>query len=461
LGHGACEFLRESMMERGDEYQMVVCNTTGAIAIYNKARDLFMSPMADGPLRFFRSETGKGFALDTMTKYGRRFSVISIPYSLKLLIQELAAINIQLRIVTEDNLQQIDSMAFSDNMNRLTLKPDMTPDKLVKEMERALRTGEAPVRTPRPLNTIEEKEYDKEQMEIEATNKAKREFQEKERQRREDELREKGSPAYPDGSPQYPDVSPTYVPPEGYVSEYPQTSPAYVPYSNESSLNAVSPAYIPGTPESSATTLGGSAHSVADFELGEQVYFTRSADLGLQQNHAWTIAKKGGSLLTLTTNRESVMGGDSRGGISTNLTNSDLVQIAKPDELMKYDAYSQWQEQRAGARQQMLEQQQYMAQQPIMQNPMPQVPQINIKMVGGNDFSKGEESGNGGSGSDSNSISVSGGATDSNAFNNLVIPPSMKGGDSSFKKDEPPKKSEKTIMGGLADFGSLVINKIM
>ena len=477
LGHGACEFLRESMMERGDEYQMVVCNTTGAIAIYNKARDLFMSPMADGPLRFFRSETGKGFALDTMTKYGRRFSVISIPYSLKLLIQELAAINIQLRIVTEDNLQQIDSMAFSDNMNKLTLNSDMTPDKLVKEMERALRTGEAPVRTPRPLNSKEELEYDREQMEIEATNKAKREFQEKERQRRENLSPQ--SPQYPQGSPAYPDVSPAYEPPEGYVSEYPQTSPAYVP----GSLNSASPVYIPdaAASEQSSTTYypsvnsespmtdsptyslnsygGGSAHSVADFELGEQVYFTRSADLGLNQNHAWQIAKKGGSLLTLTTNRESMMRGGSV--LSTNLTNSDLVQIAKPDELMKYDAYSQWQEQRAGERQQMLEQQQYMAQQPIMQNQIPQVPQINIKMVGGNDFSKGTDD-KGTDGKESTGgISMTGGTSDTGAFNNLVIPPSMKGGDSSFKKDDPPKKSEKTIMGGLADFGSLVINKIM
>jgi len=468
LGHGACEFLRESMMERGDEYQMVVCNTTGAIAIYNRARDLFMSPMADGPLRFFRSETGKGFALDTMTKYGRRFSVVSIPYSLKLLIQELAAINIQLRIVTEDNLQQIDSMAFSDNMNRLTLNPEMTPEKLVKEMERALRTGESPVRTPRPLNATEEKEYDKEQ-------KAKKEQQEREREKREREAKEKeqyspsyspgspayGSPAYPEGSPAYAEGSPAY--PEGSPA-YPEGSPAY----GSPTYPEGSPAYVPPSefesepstslPDSEKTpTLGGSVHSVSDFELGEQVYFTRSVDLGLPQNHPWQIAKKGGSLLTLTTNRESMMGGS-----YANVTNSDLVQIAKPNELMKYDVFNQWEEHRAGARQQMLDQQQYMAQQPIMQNPMSQVPQINIKMVGGNDFSKGEESGNGGSGSDSNSISVSGGVTDSNAFNSLVIPPSMKGGDSSSKKDDPPKKSsEKTILGGLSDFGSLVINKIM
>jgi hypothetical protein len=39
----------------------------------------------------------------------------------------------------------------------------------------------------------------------------------------------------------------------------------------------------------------------------------------------------------------------------------------------------------------------------------------------------------------------------------------MRGGSGleSSKSDESVKKPEKTIMGGLADFGSLVINKIM
>ena len=418
LGHGISEFLRESMMERGDEYQMVVCNTTGALAIYNRARDLFMSPMADGPLRFFRSETGKGFALDTMTKYGRRFSVISIPYSLKLLIQELAAINIQLRIVTEDNLPQIDSMAFSDNLNKLTIDPNMTPEKLVKEMERALRTGEAPAQTPRPLNSVEEREYDKEQ--------AKRENQERERERRE---------------PRYEETSPAYEPPEDFVSEYPETSPAYVPESPES---------------------GGSVNSVSDFELGEQVYFTRSVDLGLPQNHIWKVAKIGGSLLTLTSNRGSFSGGDS----GTNLTNSELVQIAKADEAVKTNVYAQWESQRAGALMAQ-QQQQYMASQQLPQYDMlrggmpQQVPQINIKMVGGNDFYKGPDNkGTDDKGTNSNGaeIEVTGGGQQDTAFNNLVIP-SMKGGNR--EPPSEPKKNSETIMGGLRDFGSLLINKIM
>lgn len=482
LGHGISEFLRESMMERGDEYQIVVCNTTGALAIYNRARDLFMSPMADGPLRFFRSETGKGFALDTMTKYGRRFSVISIPYSLKLLIQELAAINIQLRIVTEDNLPQIDSMAFSDNMNRLTLNPDMTPDKLVKEMERALRTGERPIQTPNSLVSEENADYKRTENEkmIQAIIN---------RQNREVELNSISSP-------QYPEVSPAYEPSE---SEYPAASldyentysPAYIPSSQvlsnqnagySSSVNTNSMEYNGFGGDNAKYSIASPTHrveeegirgfnrygaggvlsethrknepvqSVADFELGEQVYFTRSVDLGLQQNHIWRVAKKGGSLITLTTERRFIEGS------STNLTNSDLVQIAKADELIKPDTYAQWESQRGGIRQ--IEQQSYMPSSLPSIQPVSQIPQINIKMVGGNDFSKSTEDA---ASKEESGVTITGGmgGTGSNAFNHLVIP-SVKGEETASKSnnlssDKPPK----TIMGGLADFGSLVINKIM
>jgi hypothetical protein len=152
-------------------------------------------------------------------------------------------------------------------------------------------------------------------------------------------------------------------------------------------------------------------------------------------------------------------------GGNANLTNSDFVQIAKADELIKPDSYAQWESQRGGDYNYPFgPQQQYsMPQQQAMQQPPPQIPQINIKMVGGNDFSKGPEGkgpdgkgtdGTVGYGSSDAGISITGGSSDAGAFNNLVIP-SMKGGDSSFKKEDT------SILGGLADFGNLVINKIM
>ena len=120
IAHGATSFLTESMMERGDKYHMAVCNNTGMIAIYNTSKNLFMSPMADGPLKFVGSFTGNEMNVENITKFGRNFSIVRIPYTLKLLIQELQTTNIQMRIITEDNLQQIENMTFSKNITKLT-----------------------------------------------------------------------------------------------------------------------------------------------------------------------------------------------------------------------------------------------------------------------------------------------------------------------------------------------------
>jgi DNA-directed RNA polymerase II subunit RPB2 len=118
--HGIVNFLTESMMERGDKYKVAVCNTTGLLAIYNPAKNLFLSPMADGPIKFVGSLDGKDMNIENVSKYGRSFSVVSVPYSFKLLIQELQTINVQMRIITADNIDQIESMSFSRNLENLT-----------------------------------------------------------------------------------------------------------------------------------------------------------------------------------------------------------------------------------------------------------------------------------------------------------------------------------------------------
>ena len=78
-------FLEESMMIRGDEYQVAVCNATGAISIYNEERNIFLSPLADGPIKFVAGVDGS-INLDTISRFGRSFSIIRVPYTFKLLI---------------------------------------------------------------------------------------------------------------------------------------------------------------------------------------------------------------------------------------------------------------------------------------------------------------------------------------------------------------------------------------
>ena len=88
------------------------------IAVYNEAKSLFLSPYADGPLNFKLNPDGT-MNIKNITRFGRSFSIIRIPYSLKLLIHELQTMNIQMRIITEDNVDQLMSMSYSDNVNKL------------------------------------------------------------------------------------------------------------------------------------------------------------------------------------------------------------------------------------------------------------------------------------------------------------------------------------------------------
>ena len=474
IGHGINEFLRESMMERGDEYQMVVCNTTGTLAVYNKARDLFMSPMADGPLHFFKSESGKGYALDTVTKYGRRFSVVSVPYSLKLLIQELAAINVQLRIITEENLSQIESMAYSDNLKRLTLRKNMTPEKFVKEMRAALAAGPNAATTPDEPTEYPEipaasPAYIPSPEELEKASLESPEYYERIKQA--------------DGTI---NVKPKYDFPGdlGYyfinlskadkIEMLKKPRDEQIEYLREVKRNKEQTQTPPeeNEPKTLMQSIGNAfgfkggrtlpekdlgkyteeepvpgAYTVDDFALGEMVMFRKSMELGLPYDHSWIIVKKGGRLITIRSDRYS---GD------LNLTQKDYVQIVRPDELIKPDEFMQWEQRREDQRHYDRQMQEAFLQQSVQPSVTPQfqpTPNINIRVVAGDDNSR-----NDGHTQEENGQTVLAGGGQGqgpqpkvdSGFDKLVIP-NTKGGSSK----EPP-----SILSGLAQVGTAIINKL-
>ena len=119
LAHGMSYFLNESFMIRGDEYHnMAVCNKSGAISVYNKSKNLFFSLFADGPISFHTNPDGSQ-NVKNISKFGRSFSILRVPYALKLLIQELEVLNIQMRVITDDNVDQLLNMSYSNNIAKL------------------------------------------------------------------------------------------------------------------------------------------------------------------------------------------------------------------------------------------------------------------------------------------------------------------------------------------------------
>jgi DNA-directed RNA polymerase II subunit RPB2 len=236
--HGLAYFLNESFLVRGDEYYMAVCNKTGAIAIYNEAKNLFLSPYSDGPINFHTNPDGT-MNIKNLSKFGRSFSLLRIPYSLKLLIQELQVMNIQMRIITDENIDQLLSMSYSNNINKLLHKVEDNNiekmDNLIKEYARQmadaqkrtydnLRKDETP-ELPTPLSEVDIKSLE-EQQPI--------------------------SPGWSPGSsdeppPQYNPDSPPYAP--GSPGWTPGSSSAsYDPNAPPPQYNPDSPPYAPGSP---------------------------------------------------------------------------------------------------------------------------------------------------------------------------------------------------------------------
>jgi DNA-directed RNA polymerase II subunit RPB2 len=138
LAHGMSQFLYDSFMQRGDRYYMAICNISGCIAIYNKSRNLFLSPSADGPITFHTNVDGSQ-NIEIISKYGRSFSIVEIPYSFKLLMQELQVMNIQLRIVTDENVSHIMNLKHSNNLQKLLQSKETDLHKVIDEYKRTMQ----------------------------------------------------------------------------------------------------------------------------------------------------------------------------------------------------------------------------------------------------------------------------------------------------------------------------------
>uniref|UniRef100_A0A6C0DI43 DNA-directed RNA polymerase n=1 Tax=viral metagenome TaxID=1070528 RepID=A0A6C0DI43_9ZZZZ len=208
LGHGMSYFLNESFLVRGDEYYIAVCNKTGAIAIYNEAKNLFLSPFADGPINFHTNPDGS-LNVKNISKFGRSFSLLRIPYSFKLLIQELQAMNIQMRIITDENIDKIMNLSYSNNIGKL-LHSDASDD---------LNTNinKAKVEIKHILTKYQKQEYHKQKAErIEATP-----------EELEQEQQQTVGPMTPSDSPDFEEQQQQPVGPVGPMT--PSDSPPFSP----------------------------------------------------------------------------------------------------------------------------------------------------------------------------------------------------------------------------------------
>ena len=266
--HGLAYFLNESFLVRGDEYYMAICNKTGAIAIYNEEKNLFISPYADGPIKF-NTNTDGSMNIKNLTRFGRSFSLLRIPYSFKLLIQELQVMNINMKIITDENVDQLLSMSYSNNIAKLlNKKEDRTTDNInniISEYKQKILNINRNARQEQNRNYKQEEnisipspvtEHDINEVSLQPIS--------PDNPPPSPDYTPPPSPDNPPPSPDYPPPSPEYAP--GSSPEYaPGSSPEYAPGYAPGSSPGSSPEYAPGsTPEAPSILKNNSADSILD-----------------------------------------------------------------------------------------------------------------------------------------------------------------------------------------------------
>jgi DNA-directed RNA polymerase II subunit RPB2 len=313
ISHGASEFLRESMMERGDNYKMAICNITGAIAIYNPYKNIFMSPMADGPINFISTNNIDELRIDNVSKFGRSFSIVNVPYSLKLFIQELQTINIQMRIITDDNIEQFDNMAYSKNINLLLSNSSITPTDVINQIKQQLSKSDGSVfKTPSTDNTpVLSPQYEPTSSPtLMYPTPSPPSYNENESPPY-DPLNyantlnilnnniQPQSPGFPPPSPEFVPRSPDFPPPSPDFSphspDFPPPSPDFI--GDKSTLSPPSPEFVPHSPDFPPPE--NTQHNIGD------VVYLRS---DTKPNRIWNIQNIGERFITINTNDTAELG---------------------------------------------------------------------------------------------------------------------------------------------------------
>jgi hypothetical protein len=131
LAHGITAFMKESTMERADKFIIYVSKKTHNMIIVNPENEfdqkVFFNPKEDGPVLYHLTEGEEdGYSnkqdiigLDTLYQSDTDFYKIEVPYCMKLLIQELAGMNMSINIKVEDITIKLGELFKLQKLNSL------------------------------------------------------------------------------------------------------------------------------------------------------------------------------------------------------------------------------------------------------------------------------------------------------------------------------------------------------
>jgi DNA-directed RNA polymerase II subunit RPB2 len=116
--HGIAGFIQESIMERSDKAEFIVCNGCGTIPIYNEKQGLYICPLCDGPIQYVGDTVNSIEPIPPQNRSATSFSKVQFPYASKLFYQEMETyLNIGCRMLTTRDTMRLKGL---DSVQQIT-----------------------------------------------------------------------------------------------------------------------------------------------------------------------------------------------------------------------------------------------------------------------------------------------------------------------------------------------------
>jgi DNA-directed RNA polymerase II subunit RPB2 len=125
IAHGVSSVIYDRDMIRGDKFEVFVSPINGQIVIANEGDNIFYDDLADGPISYHLAEgTGQGkraiLGINTLHKKQHKFNKVNIPYSTKLLIQEMMGAGYNVKIKPQIHKIMVDANKFADTGDEIS-----------------------------------------------------------------------------------------------------------------------------------------------------------------------------------------------------------------------------------------------------------------------------------------------------------------------------------------------------
>ena len=134
ISHGIFQFLKESTMERSDNYHCYISENSGLISIANPDKNKYICQSTSGPLKYSGDDVDE-LKLDMENVDRTNVYRVNIPYNIKMMIQECEAMGVASVLCKPDQFYKKSdirtlSLPTEQKKKRLVIKPNVNLSKL-------------------------------------------------------------------------------------------------------------------------------------------------------------------------------------------------------------------------------------------------------------------------------------------------------------------------------------------